>query len=565
MAASTITLGRTNFQQFTNNTFSHLSADQDFTDVTLACDDGQLVKAHKVILAAASPFFKRILCQAAHPNPLVHIQGVKIGHLKLMLDFIYLGRAGVDSDDLEDFFETSRRLHIEGVEEVLEEECRGEKNMVEKKNMVEEGELEKREGAEENVKMCEETLEEEMQTPRESVIVFSQQAPCLEETETEMSEQALEMETTGRDGFVNKITTKSDKQLQENMDEQNFDEQLNEGDLIEKNKQIEKENDEQSSKDETETDVKHEKMDLAENLLYEEKGDHEQSLNLDDDEKSDGQVGRENEEERDVGEEVKEEESEEIEEDLSDLDQWGYARPLNLTFLPDPEQILDFQEASGEVAAVDVVEVDGEVDLADLDQSNQVDLVNLCNQVDLVDQLREQETKLERKYNLRNRRESNTSNKVGSCKSKKKGKKSDLEPKKVAGIEINPFHDESAFEDSGKKIKHVKEAKALSLVTKKQVSVQYNSAATRKTRTGAHSLDQNILSSSRSNLNSLSSSRSSLPRRRTRSSSKALQVFQFFCPGGNIGIHWNTKDLNIVSRTISLFFRKMLLLKNLSR
>ena len=81
-------------------------------------------------------------------------------------------------------------------------------------------------------------------------------------------------------------------------------------------------------------------------------------------------------------------------------------------------------------------------------------MVDLCNQVDLVDQLREQETKLERKYNLRNRRESNTF-KASSCKSKRRGKKSDLEPKKVAGIEINPFHDESAFEDSGKKKKNL--------------------------------------------------------------------------------------------------------------
>ena len=28
---------------------------KDFTDVTLTCDDGKLVKAHKVILAASSP------------------------------------------------------------------------------------------------------------------------------------------------------------------------------------------------------------------------------------------------------------------------------------------------------------------------------------------------------------------------------------------------------------------------------------------------------------------------------------------------------------------------------
>ena len=34
---------------------------EDFTDVTLVCQDGQQVEAHKVILVASSPFFKELL------------------------------------------------------------------------------------------------------------------------------------------------------------------------------------------------------------------------------------------------------------------------------------------------------------------------------------------------------------------------------------------------------------------------------------------------------------------------------------------------------------------------
>ena len=34
--------------------------DKDFTDVTLACEDGKQVEAHKVILAASSPFFSTL-------------------------------------------------------------------------------------------------------------------------------------------------------------------------------------------------------------------------------------------------------------------------------------------------------------------------------------------------------------------------------------------------------------------------------------------------------------------------------------------------------------------------
>ena len=89
-----------------------------------------------------------------------------------------------------------------------------------------------------------------------------------------------------------------------------------------------------------------------------------------------------------------------------------------MSFLPDPEQNLNLEEAPGEIAP----EVGGKNDLplskqVDLvDPSKQVDLVDPSNQVDQVGKLREKETKLERKYNLRTRREeANTSN----CTSKK--------------------------------------------------------------------------------------------------------------------------------------------------
>ena len=46
------------FQENVNQAFSSLREDKDLSDVTLACEDGQQVEAHKVILAASSPFFQ---------------------------------------------------------------------------------------------------------------------------------------------------------------------------------------------------------------------------------------------------------------------------------------------------------------------------------------------------------------------------------------------------------------------------------------------------------------------------------------------------------------------------
>ena len=45
------------FQDNIKDAFGNLREDNDFADVTLACEDGQQVEAHKVILASSSPFF----------------------------------------------------------------------------------------------------------------------------------------------------------------------------------------------------------------------------------------------------------------------------------------------------------------------------------------------------------------------------------------------------------------------------------------------------------------------------------------------------------------------------
>ena len=56
------------FQVNIKSAFGNLREKNDFVDVTLACEDGQQVEAHKVILAASSPFFQKLLGRKA-PSP----------------------------------------------------------------------------------------------------------------------------------------------------------------------------------------------------------------------------------------------------------------------------------------------------------------------------------------------------------------------------------------------------------------------------------------------------------------------------------------------------------------
>ena len=109
-------LSRSNLDSLPHKFFQQLFLDTDFTDVTLACDDGQVVHAHRVVLAFFSPFFKAILSKSSHPSTLVHMQGVNIEQIKQMLKFIYLGSVQIENDQLEAFYETRSRLKIDETE-----------------------------------------------------------------------------------------------------------------------------------------------------------------------------------------------------------------------------------------------------------------------------------------------------------------------------------------------------------------------------------------------------------------------------------------------------------------
>ena len=64
------------FNENVEKAVANLRQDSDFNDVTLVSEDGQNVEAHKVILAASSPFFNNMLVKNKHNHPLVYMRGV---------------------------------------------------------------------------------------------------------------------------------------------------------------------------------------------------------------------------------------------------------------------------------------------------------------------------------------------------------------------------------------------------------------------------------------------------------------------------------------------------------
>ena len=105
------------FQANVISTFHSMRDDTEFTDVTLACDGNQRIEAHRVILAASSPFFSNILKENnKHPHPFIYMRGVKESHLVAILDFIYHGEVNIEHEDLEEFMLVGEELQIKGLE-----------------------------------------------------------------------------------------------------------------------------------------------------------------------------------------------------------------------------------------------------------------------------------------------------------------------------------------------------------------------------------------------------------------------------------------------------------------
>ena len=90
--------------------FQTLYEDQDFADVTLACENDSSLRAHKVILSSCSEFFSKILKQNPSPHPLIYLQGVSIEDLQLLKRFMYIGRTEVKKDQIDSFMNVSRRF-----------------------------------------------------------------------------------------------------------------------------------------------------------------------------------------------------------------------------------------------------------------------------------------------------------------------------------------------------------------------------------------------------------------------------------------------------------------------
>ncbi|XP_055386404.1 protein abrupt isoform X2 [Condylostylus longicornis] len=105
------------FQTSILSSFRHLRDEEDFVDVTLACDQ-RSYRAHKVVLSACSPYFRKLLKANPCEHPIVILRDVKSEDVESLLRFMYNGEVHVNQEHLSDFLKTAQLLQVRGLADV---------------------------------------------------------------------------------------------------------------------------------------------------------------------------------------------------------------------------------------------------------------------------------------------------------------------------------------------------------------------------------------------------------------------------------------------------------------
>ena len=103
------------FQENMFSGFGSLRKDTDLSDVTLACEDGQQIEAHKVVLSLSSPLLQNLLKRNKHNHPLIYMRGMKSEDLIAIVDFLYYGEANVYKENLDSFLAIADELKLKGL------------------------------------------------------------------------------------------------------------------------------------------------------------------------------------------------------------------------------------------------------------------------------------------------------------------------------------------------------------------------------------------------------------------------------------------------------------------
>ena len=133
MEEDTFYLKWSEYNSSISQSFEEFRDVSEFCDLTFISDDKQQFKAHKVILAASSAFFRNILSNMNHPYQQAHsmlfLNGIHSAELKALLEFIYQGEVKMGKQNLQSFVGLAQKLELKGTFLLEEENSSSNKNI----------------------------------------------------------------------------------------------------------------------------------------------------------------------------------------------------------------------------------------------------------------------------------------------------------------------------------------------------------------------------------------------------------------------------------------------------
>ena len=114
VSAQYLTLQNDNFMERHVKFYKKIREEEDLLDVTIACD-GAEVRAHKLIMSASSPLFKRIIKNSSHPDPYIYLHKLHPQDLTSIINFVYTGETKVEANSIQRFMTSASDLQISGL------------------------------------------------------------------------------------------------------------------------------------------------------------------------------------------------------------------------------------------------------------------------------------------------------------------------------------------------------------------------------------------------------------------------------------------------------------------
>ena len=118
--AEKYTLNWHTFSEHLQSMFKDLYEEEKYSDVTLVCDDQTQFKAHKIVLSACSPVFKKIIDNNPSQHPLIYLRGIQSYEMESILQFMYLGEGKFYYERMGEFVKVAKDLEVKEISKGVE-------------------------------------------------------------------------------------------------------------------------------------------------------------------------------------------------------------------------------------------------------------------------------------------------------------------------------------------------------------------------------------------------------------------------------------------------------------